>query len=335
MAESTDPRSEPKDIPDLPRGIALAWGVAANPQRGPKREISIERIVEAAVRIADQDGIDAVSMAAVAKALGYSSMSLYRYVSAKDDLLLLMQEDVTSLPPEWGHGTYVDSDAENSDVRWRGRLEELYRAQVEIFIRHPWMLSLPSEGTPVTPNSSAWLEAGLAALAQTPLTIEERLAVTLAVFGQSRWHGMVVSVDARAARSTGLSPDELSAREHELFSVVIDEDQFPHVRQAVEEGLFLNTADPFQFGVARLLDGVEAYLAGLERGDPHEEPFETIEVEHASVAQDKRYRAAEKTTLDAQRALQKAEKALRQARKAQRQALREARERATRRTSGD
>lgn len=64
--------------PELPRGIALAWGVAANPQRGPKREMSVERIVEAAVEIADADGLGAVSMAAVAARLGFTPMSLYR-----------------------------------------------------------------------------------------------------------------------------------------------------------------------------------------------------------------------------------------------------------------
>lgn len=83
---------------ELPRGIALAWGVAANPQRGPKREMSVERIVEAAVELADAEGIGAVSMAAVAKKLGFTPMSLYRYVSAKDDLLLLMQEEATGMP---------------------------------------------------------------------------------------------------------------------------------------------------------------------------------------------------------------------------------------------
>ena len=55
---------------DLPRGIALAWGVAANPQRGPKREMSVESIVEAAVELADAEGLGAVSMAAVAARLG-------------------------------------------------------------------------------------------------------------------------------------------------------------------------------------------------------------------------------------------------------------------------
>ena len=86
--------------PELPRGIALAWGIAANPQRGPKREMSVERIVEAAVEIADAEGLGAVSMAAVAARLGFTPMSLYRYVSAKEDLILLMQEEATGAPSD-------------------------------------------------------------------------------------------------------------------------------------------------------------------------------------------------------------------------------------------
>src|SRR6187401_87608 len=88
----------PDADPELPRGVALAWGVAANPQRGPKRELSIERIVDAAVEIADAEGLGAVSMSRVAASLGFTTMSLYRYVTSKDDLILLMQEGAV-LPP--------------------------------------------------------------------------------------------------------------------------------------------------------------------------------------------------------------------------------------------
>src|SRR6478735_3857094 len=86
--------------PELPRAVALAWGVAANPQRGPKRELSIERIVDVAVEIADAGGLSAVSMSSVATELGFTPMSLYRYVSAKDDLVLLMQERGIGVPPD-------------------------------------------------------------------------------------------------------------------------------------------------------------------------------------------------------------------------------------------
>src|ERR1700709_285727 len=89
---------EPQEV-DLPRAVALAWGVAANPQRGPKRELSIERIVEVAVELADAQGLAAVSMSSVAAVLGFTTMSLYRYVSAKDDLILLMNEQGIGMPP--------------------------------------------------------------------------------------------------------------------------------------------------------------------------------------------------------------------------------------------
>ena len=100
---------------ELPRAIALAWGIAAEPLRGPKREMSIERIVEAAVELADADGIGAVSMSSVAARLGYTTMSLYRYVSAKDDLLVLMTEEGIGLPPD--HDP-IDDDWRRGLQRW-------------------------------------------------------------------------------------------------------------------------------------------------------------------------------------------------------------------------
>ena len=272
MADSsTTPERE--DVPDLPHGLALAWGVAPDPTRGPKREISVERIVAEAVRIADEEGLEAVSMAAVAKKVGFTSMSLYRYVSSKDDLLLLMMEAATGLPPDWERG----EESSSGSGSWRSRLEQLYRGQVEVYIRHPWVaelvrriLGLPTQGAPVTPRSSAWLEVGLAALTRTPLTSEERTAVILAVIGQARFHGTVVAGYAQSARSTGLDEEEMSSRQHALFDAVIAAGQFPHLRDAIDDGVFLGEADPFQFGLARLLDGVEVYIDALERGEPHE-----------------------------------------------------------------
>ncbi|WP_249521724.1 TetR/AcrR family transcriptional regulator [Microbacterium sp. ER1] len=299
-----------KEPPELPRGIALAWGVAADPQRGPKREMSVEKIVEAAVALADADGLGAVSMAAVAARLGFTPMSLYRYVSAKDDLLLLMQEEATGLPPE----SHLEVDG------WRERLLALYEAQILVYLRHPWMLSLPISGSPITPNSSAWLDAGLAALDGTPLTAEERIAVALAVTGHARWCGIVQAGYTEQSRSSGLSPDEVAAREASLFDRVITADEFPALRRAIEEGVFLSSADPFRFAVERTLDGVAAYMTGLERGERHIVAEEWVDLDVAELAGDKRLK-------EAQKASREAEKALRAARKVERQALRDARER--------
>lgn len=301
---------EQPEPPELPRGIALAWGIAANPQRGPKREMSVEKIVEAAVELADAKGIGAVSMAAVAAQLGFTPMSLYRYVSAKDDLLLLMQEEATGLPPE----DYREQEG------WRAKLSALFEAQVRIYLRHPWMLSLPITGTPITPNSSAWLDAGLESLSETPLTDIERLASALSVTGNARWCGMVLAGYSEQSRITGLSPEEVSAQESALFDRVITAEDFPHLRRAIDVGVFTAEDDPFRFAMERVFDGVELYISGLDRGEGHIASGEWATLEPAELAGDKKYR-------EAQKVVRAAEKALRDARKLERQALRDARER--------
>ena len=89
---------------ELPAAVAAAWGVRAHPGKGPKPGLSLERIVAAAVKIASRDGLDAVSMSRVAAELGASTMSLYRYVNAKDELVKLMIDAAWGSPPPRGAG---------------------------------------------------------------------------------------------------------------------------------------------------------------------------------------------------------------------------------------
>ncbi|WJL96456.1 TetR/AcrR family transcriptional regulator C-terminal domain-containing protein [Microbacterium sp. ET2] len=296
---------------DLPRGVALAWGVAANPQRGPKREMSVERIVEAALEIADSDGLSAVSMAAVAAKLGYTPMSLYRYVSAKEDLILLMQEDATGLP----------SDEARSAGQWRDGIRALYREQVALYLAHPWLLDIPITGAPTTPNSAAWMDAGLHVLAETPLPASERLAVILLVTGHARWAGIVFAAYARIERERGTDSDAVARSEDAVFRHLITADAFPDLRAAIDAGVFLDEADPFAFILELSLDGVAAHIDALAADGavpPASAPWP--ESDDADIADDRRYR-------EARRGVRQAEKALRTARTAMRVAAREARAR--------
>ncbi|MGC4152761.1 MAG: TetR/AcrR family transcriptional regulator C-terminal domain-containing protein [Propionicimonas sp.] len=307
MAESADP--------DLPRGIALAWGIAAHPQRGPKREMSVERIVEAAIAIADAEGLGAVSMAAVAARLGYTPMSLYRYVSAKDDLILLMLEEATGLP----------SDEVRTIANWREGMELLYHEMLQRYLQHPWMLDVPINGTATTPSTAAWMDAGLHALAGTGLTPLEKISIVLLVTGHARWAGTVEAGYTRLQRDAGLSDDELAARENALFQLLVTADAYPDLRNAVDSGVFLDQGDPFGLGLARCLDGIDSYIAAVETGR-RDEPRPWSGLEDAEIADDRRFR-------EAQKAVRAAERALREARKLERQAAREARERLARNRS--
>src|ERR1700753_4264520 len=80
----------PEKAPQLPPGLDLLWGRRERGARGPKPGLSIEGIVEAAIKLADAEGLGAVSMARVAKELGFTTKSLYRHVANRGDLLQLM-----------------------------------------------------------------------------------------------------------------------------------------------------------------------------------------------------------------------------------------------------
>src|ERR1700750_1677919 len=116
----------------LSPGIAAAWGVKTVTTKGPKPGLSLERIVAAAVRMADAEGLDAVSMNRVAKELGTGAMSLYRYVESKQELLALMIDAaIGTVPPPPAAGA------------WRTRLEHWAWSTVKGMREHPWAADAP------------------------------------------------------------------------------------------------------------------------------------------------------------------------------------------------
>src|SRR5260370_692354 len=140
----------------LPALIEAAWGVRARPGKGPKPGLSLERIVQAAIRVAARDGLGAVSMSRVAGELGASTMSLYRYVSAKDELVKLMVDAAYGPPPAAG----------TPDEGWRGPLSRWAWAVRGNFRRHRWAgsaswravrpWSRPGCHRPRIPNAQRW-----------------------------------------------------------------------------------------------------------------------------------------------------------------------------------
>ncbi|MET0726564.1 MAG: TetR/AcrR family transcriptional regulator, partial [Leifsonia sp.] len=158
------------DLEDaLPRGVALTWGVAENPQRGPKRELSIERIVETAVEIADAEGLGAVSMAKVAANLGFTTMSLYRYVTSKDDLLVLMEDAASEMP----------IPSEDDVLPWRDGVHRWVNAVRAVYREHPWIAKVPIAGAPMTPNSLLAADWLLRELRGLPLDDSEKMSSLL------------------------------------------------------------------------------------------------------------------------------------------------------------
>jgi len=236
----------------LPAAVAAAWGVRESPGKGPKPGLSLERIVEAAIRIAARDGLGAVSMSRVAADLGASTMSLYRYVNAKDELVKLMVDVAYGPPPaaEPGEG-------------WRQALSRWAWAMRSAYQRHPWVVRIPISGLPILPNEVAWFEHGLASLRDSGLEEVEKASVILLVSGYVRTLATTEADVQAAIRASGATPDEWMAAYPRMLSKLTDPLRFPALATFIAAGVFDVHDDPddeFTFGLERILDGLDALV---------------------------------------------------------------------------
>lgn len=232
--------------------LAEAWGRRERPTRGPRPGLSLEAIVEAGVRVASSEGLPAVSMARVAQELGTSTMSLYRYVAAKDELLVLMADAALGAPPP-----------ADPPLGWRAGLAGWtwgYHARLSA---HPWAVRVPINGPPTTPNQVAWMERALWSMRDTPLSEDEKASVLLLLSGYVR-NEATLAVELTMA---GFISDEAMLGYSRLLATLTDPERFPAIRALLNAGVF-DRADPpekeFGFGLERILDGVEAHIAGSE-----------------------------------------------------------------------
>lgn len=154
---------------EVSRLVSMAWGVAVAPQRGPKRELSHERIVEAAIGIADAEGLAAVTMQRVAQGFGFTTMALYRYVASKDDLHRLMLDAVTA-GQEWA----VAADD------WRIGVGQWVHVVSESYDRHPWALDITmSSESLLMPGHMRAADAGFRAMRTLPASPAEKVAILM------------------------------------------------------------------------------------------------------------------------------------------------------------
>ncbi|KIL35799.1 TetR family transcriptional regulator [Cohnella kolymensis] len=241
----------------LPHGVALSWGIVKQPQRGPKREMSIEQIVDAAVSIADKEGLAAVSMNRVAASLGFTTMSLYRYIPSKDDLLLLMQEAVS----------HVDLPEKAEGEHWRESLRKYVRVAMTVFREHPWFGDIPIMGVPITPNNLRMVDWALGAMEGLCLNNSEKMSVILLLSSYARATGMLVRDMERAIRA-GASPGAVSGTDYSAaLKQLVTAERFPHLHPVFMSGAYTGESDEdltigndFDFGLERILDGIEHYL---------------------------------------------------------------------------
>jgi AcrR family transcriptional regulator len=246
---------------DLPASIEAAWGRRERPHRGPKPGLSLSRIVEAGVRIAEADGLAAVSMSRVAAEVGAAPMSLYRHVASKDELVTLMVDAV--------YGQFLVPIA--AEAGWREGLTQSARVMRAAMYRHPWILRVPISGLPVRPNEVAWMEQALGCLRDTGLTESEKASVILLISGYVRNEASTNADIQAAIRASGAAPDEWMSAYGRLLAKLADPEHFPAITRFIASGVF-ETFDPpdkeFTFGLDRILDGIEGLVTARSVAPP-------------------------------------------------------------------
>jgi AcrR family transcriptional regulator len=221
----------------LPRALQILW---LDPPARRTGGLSRERIVAAAIELADTDGLGALSMARLAERLGCGTMSLYRHVANKDELLTFMLSAAPAPPPT----------ADPSD--WRGALADWATGLWDVYHQHPWVLQTAAAGPPADPGQLAWLDAGLAALGATGLAERDKLAAVMAVLHY-----------VRGAAALAIDAGQVDGPQYPaLLRRLLDADRFPALAAAVEAGVFDDADDDhlaeFRSGLGQLLDGIAA-----------------------------------------------------------------------------
>jgi DNA-binding transcriptional regulator YhcF (GntR family) len=237
-----------------PRGgtvVAEPRGARPAQRRLPRGEhdVTRERIVRTAVEIADAEGLSEVTMRAVAGRLGMATMSLYRHVGSKDDLVLLMVDAVIEdfpLPAERPPG-------------WRAVFETTARLQWAAYRRHPWLAGVTSLMRPLPSASlikhSEWV---MAALAGTRLDATAKMQLQILLYSYVQGIAANLELERRARATTGLTDDEWMSAQEGRMRAISESGRYPaFAEMLVELGEFdLDLDRLFEFGLSPLLDGL-------------------------------------------------------------------------------
>jgi AcrR family transcriptional regulator len=240
------------------RGRGARESIWSRPEPNTRRPAHTrESIASAAIRIADAEGFEALSMRRVAAELGAGTMTLYHYVRTKDELLSLVDNAVMGellIPPD------------ELPAGWRAGMREIAHRTRSVFVRHPWIVDMP-KNVDDGPNGALHFEQSLAAMGETGLPIDECLELVILVddyvFGYvQRFNPM----DAFA----GDDPDEVVATfadEAVARLAALDAGAFPTLRALIPPGEELETfarllrraldPDRFDRGLELVLDGIE------------------------------------------------------------------------------
>ncbi|MEU4578208.1 GntR family transcriptional regulator [Nonomuraea sp. ATR24] len=214
-------------------------------QAAPRRSaetLERDRIVRAAIEIADVDGLASLSMRSVGSRLGVATMSLYRHVESKGELARLMAD-----------AAFAEIDYPEPPPGWRSHLRVAARLQWAAYQRHPWLPRVVSVTRPIVlPGMVAYAQWSLRALDDLGLPADTRLLVYATLVNYVRGTAVNIESETDAERDTGLTSTQWMSRRLTVEGRLI--------KQVTDPRVAIDLETIFAFGLERVLDGLSTVI---------------------------------------------------------------------------
>lgn len=241
----------------VPDELARLWRIASESRRGRPAKLDVGQVVDAAVALADREGLAAATLPRVAESLGVTKMSLYRHVGSKDELLALMQDAAAGPVPSSLDGTGP----------WRERLRLWATEQRAVLARHRWIATAPVAGPPRGPNLIGWFDAGLRTLRLTGLDWGAKVGVVMLVGEYVRGNAQLAQGLEAGRADTGQDQAAAEQAYGRAMATLVSPERFPDAAALFASATFEDTGvdtaqDDFDFGLDLILDGVAAAVEG-------------------------------------------------------------------------
>ncbi|WP_435738162.1 TetR/AcrR family transcriptional regulator C-terminal domain-containing protein [Cellulosimicrobium sp. PMB13] len=232
--------------PEITRRLALLWDPPTPGTRGRKPRLTLDDVVRAGIGVAQEGGLDALSMRRVATELGVGAMSLYTYVPGRTELVDLMIDRA-----------YGELDLPVAGAPWRSALAQYAHETWSLYLRHPWILQTNMYRAPLAPHVLDAQEAGLRTIVDTGLS-ELQVVDTLALV-DNYVQGLARSTIAETTErdATGVGNDEYWTTLGSFWEDWFDVERYPVMTRIYVAGGFDAPQGPFEASLDRLLDAVE------------------------------------------------------------------------------
>jgi AcrR family transcriptional regulator len=224
------------------------WARPERPPRERARGLARHQIVEAAITIADREGLDALTMRRVAQQLGAGTMSLYWHVRNKDELIELMRDQVT------GEHTLQPSGD------WRADLARFARDTRAMFLRHPWLASVAFGTPPLGPNALRQDELTAASMRSLGVDLQTQGAVGAVVYFFVVGFVLRELAQDQLQQRTGVTIEEWRAQVAPYIQQQLATGRYPNLQRAYTSGADMDNDAAFEFILTFILDAVAAQL---------------------------------------------------------------------------